>query len=81
MRYVDLENLCYPNCWFFHHIAIEKEVLTNYSAPQCFSSVSWISPGVVSYLSSAGRGLYEATKQNMCFLKSLFNVKALDSFH
>ena len=81
MRYVDLENLCYPNCWFFSHIAIEKEVLTNYSALQCFSSVSWFSPGVVSYLSSAGRGLYEATKQNMCFLKSLFNVKALDSFH
>ena len=63
---------------FFPHLANEEDVLTNNSAPQCLPSVSWFSPEVVSYLSSGGRELYEAAKQNMCFLKSLFNVKSLD---
>ena len=52
-------------------------MLSNYSAPQHLPSVSWFSPVVVSYLSSGGRELYEAAKQNICFLKSLFNVNSL----
>ena len=63
--------------WVFPNLAIEKDLLTNNGGPQWLSSVSWFSPSVVSYLSFGGMELYEAAKQNMCFLKSLFNVKSL----
>ena len=77
MRYVELENMCLRNGVFFPHLATEEDVLMNNSAPQYLSSVSWFPPEVVSYLSSGGRELYEATKENTCSLKSLFNVQGL----
>ena len=63
---------------FFSHLATDEDVLTI-----VLHSVCHLFPGFLlsmfyfSYLSSGGRELYLAAKQNTCFLKSLFNVKSL----